>query len=79
MPGRRCCAISFGGATMKRMSGSFVLLSGVGTQMMTASAREHAEVGGGASLRAWTSGETRSGDVADVGLAGVERRTLRAS
>ena len=49
MPGCRCAAIASTAETMYDMSGSFVLRSGVGTQMLTVSSvRDDREVGRGA-------------------------------
>ena len=59
---------------MKLMSGSLVLRSGVGTQMLMVSSSSTAEKSVVArSLPDSTSGaEDRAGNVADVGLAGVD-------
>ncbi len=74
MPAWKYLAISWQEDTMKLMSGSLVLRRGVGTQMlMVSSASNGGEIGGGAQFAGVDDfGERGAGDVADVGIAGVD-------
>ena len=74
MPAWKCRAISWQAETMKLMSGSLVLRSGVGTQMLMVSSSSTTEKSVVArSLPASTSGPSvGAADIADVGIAGVD-------
>ena len=76
MPGWMCWAVDSPAAIRKRTSGSRVLFSGVGTQMIAASQRFQRGVVRGRREGGQDAGEAFRGDVLDIGFAPLQRSHL---